>query len=195
MIKKTRRVLGILLLFAMLFSIAPATAVRVSAAGEPERETSKSKIVTQWDGDTAEITFSLPSVEEDLSTDIVFVMDASDCAESVIAEVYNLLTALRQAQEETNAHIKLGLVFFRGSAVAVQELEEVTSEHVAELQRKIEEWALNGASYEANVEAYMRQFDPDFINKGSNMHSGIRLAETMLSADDSVQENRKYLHH
>ena len=194
---KNRRILGWLLAAAMLLTVAPGLISPAFADDQPAEaaaEISKSKEVTAWDGTTAEITLSLPGKEETLGADVVFVLDASDCAMPVIEEFTNLLRNLQEAEVETNAQIKVGIIFFRGSAVVLQELEDVNSPQMTELIERLGSLSqLPSQLYQLALASMMSELNPEYIDRGSNMHSGIQAAEEMLRGDRSVSKNRKYL--
>lgn len=78
----------------------------------PVWETSKSKTATNLEknamgDDTSKVTLSLPSAEERLVSDVVFVLDESSCSAPVKEKVAEMLENLYQQIKETNALIKM----------------------------------------------------------------------------------------
>lgn len=115
---KNRRVLGWLLAAAMLLTVAPGLISPVFADDQPAEaaaEISKSKEVTSWDGTTAEITLSLPSVEKQMAFDIVFVLNKSTYSDTKSAAL-ELLTDLKGQIENENGKVKVGVVQFNRAA-------------------------------------------------------------------------------
>lgn len=137
----------------------------------------------------SQVTLSLPSAEEELSSDVVFVLDTSDCVGEVMNQVSNLVTELKTAQEITKADIKVGAVIFKGSAHTMFNggLTDAASA-IEELEK------LSSAQTEDDVLNYFKlKDDSDFIYKGSNLHAGLRAAQKLLDSDTAVKNDRKYL--
>ena len=135
-------------------------------------ETSKSKTATNLDADyQSQVTLSLPASEEELVSDVVFVLDESSCSEPVKASVAEMLDDLYQQIADTDATIKIGAVQFRGevTTLPLTELNETTKDLVTE---------------------FMSQRP---AIGGSNMSAGLLAGEKMLDADTTVENNRKYL--
>ena len=63
---------------------------------------------------TSEVTLSLPAAEEELISDVVFVLDESSCSAPVKESVSDMLEKLYGQIENTGATIKIGAVQFRG---------------------------------------------------------------------------------
>ena len=156
-----------------------------------ELDVSRSKTATDLDANyQSTVTLSLPSAEETLSSDIVFVLDASDCAGNTMKEISYLVNELKTAQDEIGANIKVGAIIFNGSAYpmfdgklvdAAEAIEELTKLS-AEATTEKEVWAYFGLDK-----------DPNYVNKGSNLHAGLRSAQKLLDSDDTVAAERKYL--
>ena len=97
-----KRILACLLALVMLIGAMPVMAL----AAEPEAEkpasfdweVSKSKTATALDADgSTRVTLSLPSAEETLTSDVVFVLDGSSSADAnVVKESLKLLDELKQ---------------------------------------------------------------------------------------------------
>ena len=138
----------------------------------PSWEISKSKSATELDENfESRVTLSLPSAEQNLMTDIVFVFDKSSCSEPVRKEVSKMLTQLYTHAEESGASIKIGAVKFRGNApeFALRELNSTTKDELTKFLTI-----------------------PPLVG-GSNMSMGLLAGEKMLDADTSVDNSRKYL--
>lgn len=138
----------------------------------PEWETSKSKTATNLDENfESEVTLSLPSAEEELVTDIVFVLDESSCTEPVKTEASRMLKNLYQRAESEGATIKIGAVQFRGEVTQfpLTVLSEDTKGKLADFMSKRPETG------------------------GSNMSMGLIAGKAMLDGDKEVDASRKYL--
>lgn len=75
-----KRILACLLALVMLLGIMPVMAMAADAEATPafDWEVSKSKTATALDADgSTRVTLSLPSAEETLTSDVVFVLDGS----------------------------------------------------------------------------------------------------------------------
>ncbi len=138
-----------------------------------EWNVSKSKEATNLDENyKSNVTLSLPSAEETLESDIVFVLDKSQCGAEAAAAAQTLVSELLKQKELTDAKIKVGIVIFGGTAVVSRELSEVND--AAELQDAMSKAAKTGLH-------------------GSNIQAGLIEADKMLSADKSVSDSRKYV--
>ena len=185
-----KRILACLLALVMMIGAMPVMAL----AAEPEAENwevSKSKTATALDADgSTRVTLSLPSAEETLASDVVFVLDTSSCVGEVMGQVSGLVAQLETAQEKNNADIKVGAVIFNGSSYTMfgGKLVDVATaiESLNDLSTK--------ATSEETVWAYFGlDKDPNYVNKGSNLHAGLRAAQKLLDSDDAVSAGRKYL--
>ena len=95
--KKAKKMLAVWLSAALLLTLAPlsALAAQQGSAKEQSWDVSRSKTATNLDqAYRSQVTLSLPSHEEKLVTDVVFVLDESSCSEPVKAEVAQMLQAL-----------------------------------------------------------------------------------------------------
>ena len=134
-------------------------------------ETSKSKTATNLDADyQSQVTLSLPASEEELVSDVVFVLDKSTSSE-VEDQAIQMLEDLNKQIADTGATVKVGAVIFNKEANRVLELTK-----------------LNDTTMDAIVEAIQTE-----ISSGTNTHAGLLAGEAMLDADTSVDANRKYL--
>lgn len=133
---------------------------------------SKSKTATNLDENyESKVTLSLPSAEEELVSDIVFVMDGSSCEKESGRQVLAMLDSLSASIEKSNATIKVGVVKFR-AGVNTFDLAEYNADTKAE------------------IESFMQT---PVEKRGSNLHAGLRAGEAMLGADSSVADSRKYM--
>ena len=189
-----KRILACLLALVMLIGVMPvAMAAEAETDGTDGYEwiVSKSKEATALDANKeSTITLSLPSAEEKLASDVVFVLDTSDCVGEVMNQVSGLIAQLKSAQEKNKADIKVGAVIFNGSSYTMfgGKLVDVATaiETLNELSKK--------ATSEEGVWAYFGlDKDPKYVNKGSNLHAGLRAAQKLLDSDDAAAAERKYL--
>ena len=136
-------------------------------------DVSRSKKATKLDNNyESKVTLSLPSAEEPLASDIVFVIDKSQCGEAAATAAQELVASLLQRQEVTKAKVKVGIVIFGGTAIVSRKLSEVTK--AEELQSAMAKAAKTGLH-------------------GSNVQSGLIEADKMLSKDTEVANSRKYV--
>ncbi len=159
-----------------------------------------SKTATNLDKDAkgdykTNVTLSVPGVEKNLNSDVVFVLDTSDCVGNVMDQVKTLVEKLKTLSSEKKVNIKVGVVAFKGSAAAmfggnlvsvdkaVEDLNKMIAD-VAAVNKKDEK--------EAAVVKYLND-NEDFIKKGSNLHSGLLAAQKLLDGDKEVDNDRKYL--
>ena len=132
----------------------------------PKWTISKSKTATNLDSNyESKVTLSLPSAEEKLDSDIVFVVDKSESSEKESA--LSMLDAIRN-QIDKGTKVNVGVVTF--NTVATQ----------------------NGFfDLNADYEAIKEKFDAPAIS-GTNLHAGILTGVDMLNKS-STDNNRKYL--
>lgn len=185
-----KRILACLLALVMLIGAMPVMAL----AAEPEAENwevSKSKTATALDADgSTRVTLSLPSAEEKLASDVVFVLDTSSCVGEVMEQVSGLVTDLKTAQEKNNADIKVGAVIFNGSSYTMFDGKLVD---VATAIESLNDLSTKATSEEEVWTYFGLDKDPNYVNKGSNLHAGLRAAQKLLDSDDAVSAGRKYL--
>ncbi len=136
-------------------------------------ETSKSKTAEATDTeDVYDVTLSLPAAEENLNSDIVFVLDKSSCNEATANMFADLLDQLLASKSESGASIKIAVVSFKGVAHYNFELSELTDD-----------------SKQAILDAV--KVKPD--SSGSNIEVGLAKAQEILAADSEVEDFRKYV--
>lgn len=133
---------------------------------------SKSKTATNLDENfESNITLSLPSSEEQLASDVVFVLDKSTSTD-VKDKALQMLSALKEQIEGTDAKVNVGIVIFNSVANVLN----------------------NGEFYDLSTEysEIERAFATE-IKSGTNMHAGLLAGQEMLENDTSVADDRKYL--
>lgn len=195
-----KRILACLLALVMLIGAMPVMAL----AAEPEAEkpasfdweVSKSKTATALDADgSTRVTLSLPSAEETLASDVVFVLDTSDCVGEVMNRVSGLVAQLKAAQEKNKADIKVGVVVFKGSALPMFNGKLVSAEEAETTLNKMIQDVEAATDKEEKEKVVLRYLntDKDFIYKGSNLHSGLLGAQALLKDDGAVKDSRKYV--
>lgn len=190
-----KRILACLLALVMLIGAMPVMAL----AAEPEAENwevSKSKTATALDADgSTRVTLSLPSAEETLTSDVVFVLDTSDCVGEVMNRVSRLVAQLKAAQEKNKADIKVGVVVFKGSALPMFNGELVSAEEAETTLNKMIQDVEAATDKEEKEKVVLRYLntDGDFLYKGSNLHSGLLGAQALLKDDGAVDDSRKYV--
>ena len=139
--------------------------------GDWDVEHSKSKTATPLDANyESDVTLSLPSAEEQLVSDVVFVLDKSTSTD-IEAEALTMLDNLQKQIADTNAKVKVGVVIFNKEANRVLELTELTEENMSDIKNAIE----------------------TTISSGTNTHAGLLAGKSMLDSDTSVDSSRKYL--
>ena len=197
-----KRILACLLALVMLIGAMPVMAL----AAEPEAENwevSKSKTATALDADgSTRVTLSLPSAEEKLASDVVFVLDTSSCVGEVMEQVSGLVTDLKTAQAASGADINVGVVVFKGSAlpmfdgklVSVEDAETTLTEMNNEIQA-VPPKPDGKPDIDAREQVVLNylKVGADFIYKGSNLHAGLLGAQELLEANDAVADSRKYV--
>lgn len=193
-----KRILACLLALVMLIGLLPVTALAVDAGGTtvPMLDVSKSKTATALDADgSTRVTLSLPSAEETLASDVVFVLDTSSCVGKVMEQVSGLVAQLETAQKKNKADIKVGVVVFKGSALPMFDGELVSAEEAETTLNKMIQDVEAATDKEEKEKVVLRYLntDKDFIYKGSNLHSGLLGAQALLKDDGAVKDSRKYV--
>ena len=137
-------------------------------------DVSKSKTATQLDTNTwtSDVTLSLPSAEENLASDVVFVLDKSQCRNASATAAKELVSQLLAQQELEKATLKVGVVAFGGTAIVVRDLKEITD--AKDLEDAVSNKNVGGLH-------------------GTNIQAGLIEADKMLSEDTEVSDNRKYV--
>lgn len=157
-----------------LLSLKAAHGVDPINPGDPgttEWEHSKSKTATNLDKNyQSQVTLSLPSAQEQLVTDVVFVLDESSAYDAVVEEMDTMLNNLADHVAKNEAAVKVGVVVFRGNAVT-KDLELLTPDSIDDINKFVET-------------------RPDV--GGSNMMAGLQAAEAMLQ-NAPEDDSRKYM--
>ena len=133
---------------------------------------SKSKTATKLDSNyESKVTLSIPSSEEQLVSDVVFVLDKSTSA-SLESQALAMLSNLKNQINQTGAKVNVGVVIFN----------------------KVANIANDGKFFDlateySDIEKAIKQE----ISSGTNTHAGLLAGKDMLDADKTVDSNRKYL--
>ena len=136
-----------------------------------EWNVSRSKTATALDTNTwtSNVTLSLPSAEEKLASDVVFVLDKSTSTE-LEDQALGMLAALKEKAASTKAKVKVGVVIFNKQANKTAPLTDLAT------------------GYET-IENAIKQT----IESGTNTHAGLLAGKQLLDEDTEVAANRKYL--
>lgn len=135
-------------------------------------DVSKSKTATKLDSNyESKVKLSIPSSEEQLVSDVVFVLDKSTSA-NLESQALAMLSNLKNQIKKTGAKVNVGVVIFN----------------------KVANIANDGKFFDLateynNIENAIKQE----IKSGTNTHAGLLAGKDMLDADKTVDSNRKYL--
>ena len=170
-----KRILACLLALVMLIGAMPVVAL----AAEPEAEkpasfdweVSKSKTATALDADgSTRVTLSLPSAEETLASDVVFVLDGSSSADAnVVKESLKLLKELKKAAGDNGATVNVCIVKFKRQAFK-------------------SDWYDLATNFEDIEKAMSTRY-----SGGTNIHAGLLAGKEALEEHTNVSASRKYL--
>ncbi len=148
------------------------TGINVYAA---DWDVSKSKKATEMDENgEISVSLSLPSAEEELVSDVVFVLDYSYNASSVAERGLAVLDELNKSITNSKASIQVGIVVFRGTAT----------------EKTFELTEFNDNTY-SELKTFLNSAAP--TTKGSNIHAGLLKGKEMLDNDKKTDNSRKYL--
>lgn len=142
------------------------------AVDPAQSEISKSKTATNLDSNyESKVTLSIPSSEEQLVSDVVFVLDKSTSA-NLESQALAMLSNLKNQIKQTGAKVNVGVVIFN----------------------KVANIANDGKFFDLateydDIESAIKQE----ISSGTNTHAGLLAGKDMLDADKTVDSNRKYL--
>ena len=157
------------------YAVSLKAATKKSSGGTEDTDpiewnVSRSKTATALDTSTwtSNVTLSLPSAEEALASDVVFVLDKSTSAKKE-AQALDMLTALKEQTAKTGAKVKVGVVIFNKEANVTQLTDLATG-------------------YNTIEDAIKQDF-----SSGTNTHAGLLAGKKMLDEDTEVAANRKYL--
>lgn len=172
--EKMRRISCFLLMLTLLLTTAVVAWGTVPTDGEVTPSlvnVSRSKTATVLDKNyRSTVTLSLPSAEEKLASDVVFVLDKSTSAE-LEDKALELLADLKEEVMERGVMVKVGVVIFNRAADVAFPLTELTKENYATIADAIRKT----------------------ISSGSNMHAGLLAGKNMLDDDTAVEPHRKHL--
>lgn len=169
-----RRISCFLLMLTLLLTTVVVAWGAVPTDGEVTPSlvnVSRSKTATVLDKDyRSTVTLSLPSAEEKLASDVVFVLDKSTSAE-LEDKALKLLADLQKEVTNRGVMVKVGVVIFNQAANVAFPLTELTEGNYATIADAIRET----------------------ISNGSNTHAGLLAGKEMLDDDTAVEPHRKHL--
>lgn len=156
-----------MLALVLVFSITPSA----FAAEEPAWDISHSKVATALnENNESTVMLSLPSAEENLNSDVVFVFDGSSSANTaVVKDSLALLEELKTATENSGAAVNVCVVKFKRRAF------------------KSDWYDLSN-----NFDAIKNAMDTEYSG-GTNIHAGLLAGKEALDQHDGVSADRKYL--
>ena len=166
-------------ILAALFSAVLAAGALVSAVPALAAETVGGGSVLGKAGKTATnldenlestVTLSVPSAEESLASEIVFVMDGSNSTkDEVVKESLSLLEELKASVSESGASVNVCIVKFKRQAFK-------------------SEWFDLSKDFEAIKNAMQTKY-----SGGTNIHAGLLAGREALEDHPDVSADRKYL--
>jgi hypothetical protein len=132
-------------------------------------EYSKSKTATNLDKDyQSDVSLTLPSAEQQLTTEICFVLDGSSYSKTSESAL-KLLSSLKDAVAESGAKVQVDIVGFKRIAYDDGSYDLATQ-------------------YDEIARAFQQKH-----SGGTNMHAGLLLAKEVLARDTSIPDSRKYM--
>ena len=144
-----------------------------NAEADPiEWDVSKSKTATKLDTSTwtSNVTLSLPSAEENLASDVVFVLDGSSSANTgVVNESLALLRSLKESASDSGAAVNVCVVKFKRQAYK-------------------SDWFDLSKDFDAIQTAMEAKY-----SGGTNLHAGLLAGQESLEEHTNVAAGRKYL--
>ena len=170
-----KRILACLLALVMLIGAMPVMALAAEPDAEKpasfDWEVSRSKTATALDADgSTRVTLSLPSAEETLTSDVVFVLDGSSSAKTdVVKKSLELLDELKQAAKVNGATVNVCIVKFKRQAFKSDWYDLAT--HFKDIKDAME------TKYSG----------------GTNIHAGLLAGKEALEEHTNVSASRKYL--
>ena len=134
-----------------------------------EWQVSKSKTATNLDANyQSQVTLSLPSAQEQLVSDVVFVLDKSTSG-NVKDDAIKMLESLKSDIEENGAKVNVGIVIFNQAASRFGWYDLITE-------------------YDQIIEIFNKE-----IKDGTNLNAGLLAAKEMLEEHTDVDPNRKHM--
>ena len=154
-----------------LTALALSAAMAVSSAFAADGAISGSKSSSPLDeNNTATIELSLPADQEQLETDVVFVLDKST-SPNIEDQILEMLKSLSTQITATGAKVNVGVVIFNKEANSVLQLTELNSSNMSKIEDAIK----------------------TEISSGTNTHAGLLAGKEMLDSHTAVDANRKYM--
>ena len=135
-------------------------------------DVSRSKTATKLDTSTwtSNVTLSLPSAEENLASDVVFVLDGSSSANTgVVNESLALLQSLKESASDSDAAVNVCVVKFKRQAYK-------------------SDWFDLSKDFDAIQAAMEAKY-----SGGTNIHAGLLAGQEALEEHTNVAAGRKYL--
>ncbi len=166
-----KKLVALILTFMLILSFATVS-FAASTKGTAVAGTSKSKTATALNPSTwtSDVTLSLPSAEEKLETDVVFVLDGSSSADTdVVRASLSLLNALKTAAGDSGAAVNVCVVKFKRRAFKSAWFDLAT-----------------------NFEAIKAALE-DKYSGGTNIHAGLLAGKEALEEHQNISSNKKYL--
>ena len=174
--RKIRSLLVSLLCVMLLAGVLPTVALAEDQipTDNPRYTTgvSRSKTATPLDTTTwtSDVTLSLPSAEEKLDSDVVFVLDGSSSANTnVVIEALGLLSELKDAAEDSGAAVNVCVVKFKRQAYKSK-------------------WFDLSTNYDAIKAAMETKY-----SGGTNIHAGLLAGKAALEEHPKISPDKKYL--
>ena len=166
-----KKLVALILTLMLVLSFATVS-FAASTKGTAVAGTSKSKTATALNPSTwtSDVTLSLPSAEEKLETDVVFVLDGSSSADTdVVRASLSLLNALKTAAGDSGAAVNVCVVKFKRQAFKSDWFNLLTED---------------GKIKEAMETKY---------SGGTNIHAGLLAGMEALNEHTDISADRKYL--
>ena len=135
-------------------------------------DVSRSKTATKLDTSTwtSNVTLSLPSAEEKLASDVVFVLDGSSSASTdVVNKSFELLDELKTAADDSGAAVNVCVVKFKRQAFK-------------------SDWYDLSKDFDGIKAAMGKEY-----SGGTNIHAGLLAGQEALGEHTDVAAGRKYL--
>ena len=174
--RKIRSLLVSLLCAMLLAGVLPTAALAEDQipTDTPRYTTgvSRSKTATPLDTATwtSDVTLSLPSAEEKLDSDVVFVLDGSSSADSGVVDAsLSLLRDLKDTAEDSGAAVNVCVVKFKRQAYKSA-------------------WFDLSTSYDAIKAAMGTKY-----SGGTNIHAGLLAGKEALAEHPNISPDKKYL--
>ena len=166
-----KRWISLLLALVMVIGLFPAVLAAETVPTDFDWKVSKSKTATDLDADgSTRVTLSLPSAEETLTSDVVFVLDGSSSADAnVVKESLKLLDELKQAAKVNGATVNVCIVKFKRQAFK-------------------SDWFDLATNFEDIEKAMSTKY-----SGGTNIHAGLLAGKEALEEHTNVSASRKYL--